>query len=373
MDDSEAMKIALRLAEKGRGRVEPNPVVGCVIVKGDQVVGKGYHAVFGGPHAEVHAIRNAGRSANGAALYVTLEPCSTHGKTPPCTDAIKAAGIRRVVIAAPDPTQPSGARVLRRAGIEVVTGVLREEAQEQNAPFFKLKLLGLPYVTAKWASSLDGKIATRAGDSRWISCVESRRLVHRMRAKADAVMVGIGTVLADDPMLNVRMVRGRNPVRVVLDSRAKIPVESKIVRSARRVPAIIAVSGSAPARKVARLEKAGCEVMKLRSLKDGLDLRRLLRTLAMRGMTNVLVEGGGTLLAGLFARDLVDRAVVFVAPRIIGGRGAVSPVEGTGAALVSQALKARFIGVRRSGDDVMLEAKLHTAADFLGHRAGGHV
>ncbi|MEW6357512.1 MAG: bifunctional diaminohydroxyphosphoribosylaminopyrimidine deaminase/5-amino-6-(5-phosphoribosylamino)uracil reductase RibD [Planctomycetota bacterium] len=367
-DDERFMRMALALAERGRGKVEPNPMVGAVIVKGGKVVGKGYHRWFGQAHAEVNAIRDAGRRAKGATLYVTLEPCTTYGKTPPCTDAIIAAGLARVVVASPDPTQGDARRILRRAGIEMVFGPCREEANELNAPFFKLRLLGLPYVTAKWAMTLDGKIATRTGDSKWISCEASRRMVHVLRSQVDAIMVGIGTVLQDDPELTARTPRGRNPRRIILDSRARVPLKSKIVRTARDVETIIATTRTAPKKKSAALERAGCEVLVLPARLGAVDLKRLMRTLGRRELSHVLVEGGAKVLTAMLAADLIDRVWVFIAPTILGGEGARSPILGEGPSAMSDALKLRDVETLSVGSNQLLKGRIHTVSNFCHRR-----
>lgn len=367
-DGERFMRMALRLAEKGRGKVEPNPMVGAVIVRGGRVVGRGYHRRLGQAHAEVNAIRDAGRRAKGATLYVTLEPCTKYGKTPPCTDAIIAAGLARVIAASPDPTQGSAARILRRAGIGFKFGPCREEADELNAAFFKLKLLGLPYVTVKWAMSLDGRIATRTGDSRWISCEESRRRVHRLRSQVDAILVGIGTVLKDDPQLTARIPGGRNPRRIILDSRARIPLCSRIVRSASDVETIVAVTNRAPKKRVSALRRAGCEVVTLPGKGGGVDLKKLMRVLGERCLTHVLIEGGAQVITSALAADIVDRVWVFIAPKIVGGEAARSPVSGRGVGEIADALCLRDLCVARVERDVWISGKIHAAREF---RTGG--
>ncbi|NOZ22947.1 MAG: bifunctional diaminohydroxyphosphoribosylaminopyrimidine deaminase/5-amino-6-(5-phosphoribosylamino)uracil reductase RibD [Planctomycetes bacterium] len=363
-NDERFMRMALALAEKGRGKVEPNPMVGAVIVKGGKVTGRGYHRRFGRAHAEVNAIRDAGRRVKGATLYVTLEPCTTRGKTPPCTDAIIAAGLAKVVVASSDPTQADARRILRRAGIEMVFGPCRTEADELNAPFFKLRLLGLPYVTAKWAMTLDGRIATRTGDSKWISCEASRRMVHELRSQADAIMVGIGTVLQDDPELTARTPRGRDPRRIILDSCARIPLTSKIVRTARDVETIIATTRAAGRRKTAALKKAGCEVLVLPKRKGGVDLQRMMTVLGERELGHVLVEGGAKALTSMLDAGLIDRVWVFIAPKLIGGEGARSPVLGKGSNAMADALGLKNPETLPVGCDVLVRGRIHTVGDF---------
>jgi len=354
------MHEALELARQGRGRVEPNPMVGCVIVKDGRVVGRGYHRSFGGDHAEVEALRDAGDDARGADVYVTLEPCAHHGKTPPCTDALIRAEVKRVIIAMSDPfpeASGAGPKKLTEAGIEVEAGLLEEDARELNAPYVKFITRKQSYVIAKWAMSLDGKIATRTGDSRWISGEESRRLVHQMRNKVDAVMVGLGTVLKDDPQLTCRIPGGRNPRRIIVDGPAATPLTSQVVRSAREIETIIVTAESAPAERVQPLEEAGCGIIKLPAKNDRIRIADLLAETARRCLTNILVEGGAELLAAVFGERAVDEVRVFVAPVIIGGAGAYTPVAGPGVDEISQALRLRSVTSWRVGEDVLIEGR----------------
>jgi len=355
------MSRALELAERGRGRVEPNPMVGAVVVREGRIAGEGFHERFGGPHAEPQAIAAAGEACQGATLYVTLEPCTHHGKTPPCVDAVRAAGLARVVAAMVDPdprNQGRGIEQLRAAGIDVEVGLLEAEAQRLNAPFVKLTTRGLPFVAAKWAMSLDGKTATRTGDSRWISSAPARELVHALRGEADAILVGIGTALTDDPLLTARPAGPRTAARIVADSQARLPLDSQLLRTARDAPVIVATTESAPADRRAALERLGAQVLVLPADAGRVSLHELMRDLGRRRMTNVLLEGGGALAATALGCGLVDKLLVFVAPKIIGGRDAPTPVEGEGIALVAQALGAREWTVRRVGEDALIEAWL---------------
>lgn len=356
------MARALELAERGRGWVEPNPMVGAVVVRDGRIVGEGYHERFGGPHAEPNAIAAAGPEAcRGATLYVTLEPCTHFGKTPPCVPAIIAARFARVVAAMIDPdprTQGRGLEQLRAAGIEVEVGLLEAEAQRLNAPFTKLTTRGLPFVTAKWAMSLDGKTATRTGDSRWVSSVPSRELVHVLRGQSDAVLVGIGTVLADDPLLTARPPGPRVPARIVADSQARLPLASALARTAKDFPLIVATTEAAPAERRAALAAQGAEVLVLPALHGRVSLPALMAELGSRRMTNVLLEGGGELCAAAVSAGLVDKVLAFVAPKLVGGRDARTPLEGGGVATMAQALQARHWTVRRVGDDAVIEAWL---------------
>jgi len=324
--DEPWMRRALELAEKGRGLVEPNPLVGAVVVRDSKTVGEGWHEKFGYAHAEVNALAQAGEAARGATLYLTLEPCCHHGKTPPCTDAIRRAGIQRVVASLEDPfpqVAGKGAAVLRAAGIDVEFGSCAQDARRQNAPYLKLLATGRPYVHAKWAMTLDGKIATKSGDSRWISNEASRRRVHAMRGCMDGILVGIGTALADDPLLTARPPGPRVACRVILDSKARLPVTSQLVRTAREIPTLIVTT--APALSAcAELRAAGCEVLELPGDPGRPELAKLLDELGRRRWTNLLVEGGAAVLGRFFDRDLVDEIHLFIGPKLVGaGKDAV--------------------------------------------------
>jgi diaminohydroxyphosphoribosylaminopyrimidine deaminase/5-amino-6-(5-phosphoribosylamino)uracil reductase len=352
--DEKHMRAALDLARRGLGAVEPNPMVGAVVARGGRMIAGGWHRRFGGPHAEVDALDRAGSRARGATLYVSLEPCCHFGKTPPCTDRIVASGIREVVAAAKDPNpivNGKGLAALRRQGIRVRTGPLEEDAVLLNRGFFKAHKLGLPYVAAKWAMTLDGKIATRTGDSRWVSGDKARGWVRSLRDEYQAILVGANTALRDDPGL-----RGgkRDPIRIVLDSHARLPLESQLVRTARERRTIVAVTDSAPASKLRRLERAGVQVIRL----EAIDLRVVFEELARSGIHSILVEGGGEVHASLFEGGLADEVLVVVAPKIAGGRDAVTPVEGEGLSKMAEALNLGEVTVERLGDDVLVRAKV---------------
>jgi len=358
--DTRWMRRALRLALRGQGRTSPNPMVGAVIVKAGQLIGQGHHKQVGGPHAEIWALRDAGENARCATIYVTLEPCSHHGRTPPCTDALIQSGLARVVAAIEDPNPEvsgNGLRKLQEAGIEVEVGLLADEARRLNAPYFKHTITGLPLVSLKAAMSLDGKIATAAGESRWITGDKARALGHRLRAIHDAVLVGVGTVLADDPRLTVRNARGRTPLRVIVDSRARTPAEAAIL-TADEIPPVIAVTGQAPKKRLAALQRAGAEIWEMPSLGEFVDLRALMQRLGERQVQSVLVESGGTLTAGLLDADLADRVYFFVAPRLIGGTDAPGPVGGSGAAKLAEAWRLENMRVRRVGEDVLISGDI---------------
>jgi diaminohydroxyphosphoribosylaminopyrimidine deaminase / 5-amino-6-(5-phosphoribosylamino)uracil reductase len=367
---SAVMRRALELAAHGVGAVEPNPAVGAVLVDDSlQPIAEGWHQRFGGPHAEVEAITNAGDRAAGATLFVTLEPCSHQGKTGPCSEAILRAGIRKVVVACRDPNprvDGQGIAALLAAGVEVDEGLLAEEARELTAPFRKLVLRKEPWVHAKWAMSLDGKIATPSGDSRWISNETSRALVHRLRGRMDAVVVGSGTVVLDNPLLTARPPGPRIATRIVLDSRAALDVNSQLVRTARDAPLLVAASEQAPAENVRRLQALGLEVLTLPSpVTDrgasrpeiGIDVRALLAELGRREFTNVLVEGGAKVLGSFFDGRQVDEVHVFVAPKILGGDRAPGAVGGVGLERVGLAADLRTVSVERLDGDVYINGR----------------
>jgi diaminohydroxyphosphoribosylaminopyrimidine deaminase/5-amino-6-(5-phosphoribosylamino)uracil reductase len=362
-DDLGWITLALGEAEKGRGSVEPNPMVGAVVVRDGQVVGLGHHARFGGPHAEVAALSQAGEAARGATLYVTLEPCCHHGKTPPCTGAIVEAGVARVVAAMRDPfpaVDGGGVAALRAAGIPVSLGLQALAAAELNAPYLKRVSTGLPYVTAKWAMTLDGKTATAWGDSQWISSEGSRALVHKLRGRMDAIVVGIGTALTDDPLLTARPPGPRTPVRIVLDSRAALPAASRLVRTAREVPVLVAVTDEAPGAPTRRLQDAGCELLLVPGPAP-VRILPLLRELGRRGMTNVLVEGGGRVLGSFLDEGQVDEVEIYIAPILEGGDHAFTPARGRGSGKMSQALRLDRVVTELVEGDVRLKGTVDRA------------
>jgi diaminohydroxyphosphoribosylaminopyrimidine deaminase / 5-amino-6-(5-phosphoribosylamino)uracil reductase len=332
--DLHLMAVALRLAERGLGQVWPNPAVGCVVVNDDQVVGRGWTQPGGRPHAEFEALKRARGQALGATAYVTLEPCAHYGQTPPCTMALLHAGIRRAVIAAGDPdprVDGRGIEQLRQAGVEVAVGLAQDAAERLNAGFFLRVRAGRPLITLKLATSLDGRIATRTGASRWITGEEARQRAHQLRASHDAIMVGSGTALADDPELMCRLpgLEQGSPVRIVLDGRLRLPANSRLVRTAREVPTWVITGAEPEAKRPGALERCGVEVLTVpRGPGDHIDLGAALAALAARGLTRVLVEGGSALAAALLRARLVDRVVWFQAPLLIGGDGlpAVGPL-----------------------------------------------
>lgn len=354
------MKLAIELAKKAEGRTSPNPVVGAVVIKGGRIVGKGYHKRAGMPHAEIEALRQAGGRAKGATLYVTLEPCDHFGRTPPCTDAIVLSGIKETVIAMKDPNPLNngrGIKKLNRWGIKTTVGTLEAEAADMNKPYLKWIKTAMPYITVKVAQSLDGKIAAWTGDSHWISCEESRHIVHGLRGTADAVMVGVNTVLKDDPLLTNRSGAGKQPVRIVVDSALKTPLSSKLVRTSKDVPLIIATTERSPEKKRDALADKGAEVITVRSKDGRVDMRAFLKILGQRGVTHVMVEGGGELIASLTGSRLADRFLFFIAPKLVGGRSAPTSVEGAGISRIRDALMMRNIAVKRCGSDILVEAE----------------
>lgn len=358
------MRRALRLARRGQGRVEPNPMVGCVLVRGGRVIGEGYHRRFGGPHAEVEALRRCSGSPRGATAYVTLEPCCYYGKTPPCTDALLQAGVARVVAAVEDPNPRvagKGLQQLRSAGVRVEVGLLREAATALNAPFFKLVQQRRPWVILKWAQSLDGKIATHTGDSKWITDEACRAHAHRVRGRMDAIVVGVGTVLADDPQLTCRIGRPRRvATRIVLDTRLRTPLTARLVQTATLTPTWLVHAAEASQRRAQRLATAGCRLICLPAAPQGVRLTALLAQLARDGLTNVLVEGGGRVLGAFLDQRLGDEAHVYVAPQLIGGSAAPGPWEGAGVARIAAATAflKESVSVRHVGNGLLWVARL---------------
>lgn len=353
------MERALALARRAMGQTSPNPMVGAVVVKNRRIIGEGYHHRAGAPHAEIHALSAAGDRAKGSDLYVTLEPCSTHGRTPPCTDAIIAAGIRRVVVAAVDPNPKhsgQGLELLKQAGLRVEVGLLGEAAHRLNEPFNKWIRTGMPFVTVKAAMTLDGKIATRTGESKWITGEKSRAFVQELRRASDAVMVGSGTVLADNPQLTVREgAVERQPWRVVVDGRGRSPLDAHVFSDEDRLRTMVLTSERAPAPWRRQLAEQGVTVIEC-GVRDAerIDLSDALKRLAGRDVINVLVEGGGGLLGALFDARLADKAVFFYAPKIIGGANTPTGVEGEGIAQLKDAISLRQVEWRHLGEDFVV-------------------
>lgn len=363
-NDISFMQRALNLAELARGNTSPNPIVGAVIVRDEQVIGEGYHAQAGADHAEVAAIKSAGGDVQGATIYVTLEPCCHAGRTGPCTQALIEAGIARVFVASLDPSTKvngKGLAELREAGIEVevVAGTVAQRARVQNEAFRKHAVTGLPFVIFKCAMSLDGKIATSTGNSRWISGEESRAMVHALRGEVDAISVGSGTATIDDPMLTCRLPGDhRQPLRVVFDSKAGLALEAQLVKTAAEVPTMVFVTSEAEPEKVTALRHAGVEVRQT-GIQDGhVDVGEALRLLGSldRPVLSLLLEGGPTLAASFLEAGVIDKVLVFIAPKLIGGRGARTPVEGEGFRLVGDSQMLHRLTHECIGEDVLITA-----------------
>ncbi|MGI6451989.1 MAG: bifunctional diaminohydroxyphosphoribosylaminopyrimidine deaminase/5-amino-6-(5-phosphoribosylamino)uracil reductase RibD [Syntrophomonadaceae bacterium] len=360
-DNAAYMKRALELAVLGTGRTSPNPMVGAVIVKDSKIVGEGYHSRAGMPHAEIYALRQAGEAARGSTLYVTLEPCSHFGRTPPCVKAIVDSGIKKVVAAVLDPNPKvagKGMAFLKNAGINCEVGILENEARKLNEVFFKYITTGKPFVTVKTAMTLDGKIATYTGDSRWITGEKARQFVHQLRNNYDAIMVGIGTVLADDPLLNTRldMKETRDPVRVIIDGNLDLPEEGQIARSSINQRTLVFTARIEKADKARRLKAMGMEVIEVGGSPSQVPIDQVLDELGQREICSVLVEGGAELNAYLFEHKLVDKVYWFIAPKIIGGRNAVTPVAGNGLALMKDAMNLQDAEIERMDKDILITA-----------------
>lgn len=365
-DDRRFMKMALR--EGAKGRPSPNPHVGAVIVVDGEVVGRGHHRRAGEAHAEVNALASAGDAARGACLYVTLEPCNHQGRTGPCTEAILAAGIRRVVIGCLDPAEhgDAGAERLRSAGLEVEVGVSRDESELLVADFAKHVSTGLPWVTLKAAVTLDGKMASRTGNSKWITGERSRREAHRLRDRSDAIMVGVETILADDPSLNVRMVRGQDPLRVILDTNLRTPPHAGILDLDSSRPTLI-FHGPSVSMEERRLRvRPGVVLIETPVVEERVDLEEVLRELGRRDVVRLLVEGGGTLHGALLDADLADAAAVFVAPVIVGDGQACSFAAGRGVDSIEAAYRIRSPKSRRLGEDILFTGRLFKPAPSRG-------
>ena len=356
---------AIELAEQGRGRVSPNPLVGAVIGREEDVIGEGFHQTLGGPHAEIEAIRAAeGEDLEGATLYISLEPCCHHGRTPPCTDAIRAAGIHRVVVASEDPSEHAAGRglgILRDEGVEIVIadGELASRARLLNQPFRKHARTGRPWVLFKSAMTLDGKVATGSGDSKWISGERSRALSHQWRSECDAVAVGIGTALADDPQLTARGEGARGqPRRVVFDSLARLPLASNLVRDARRIPLTVVVSRAAPRAATDALETHGADVIVATGENEPARVRSALDQLGAEGIGSILLEGGPHLAGAFFDAQEVDEIRLFLAPMVLGGRTARDPLEGEGVEAIADAMRALTLECTSDGVDLLISARM---------------
>ena len=352
------MRRALRLAGKGWGKVSPNPMVGAVLVKGRMVVAEGYHRMTGEKHAEVEVLERAGQKARGSTMYVNLEPCTHYGKTPPCTGRIIKAGIKRVVIAMRDPNplvSGKGIAELKRAGIEVEAGLLKKEAKKLNEVYVKFIITGMPFVIVKIAMTLDGKIAAESGDSKWITGEKARKFVHRIRSGVDGILVGINTVIRDDPELRVRYGKhDSNPLKVIVDSRCRISLNARVLDN----PSNVIIAASRLCRRSKKLKESGVRVLTIKRKDGRVDLLKLVRKLGQMNITSLLIEGGGEVIASAISSGIVDKMLFFIAPSIIGGRCAPTPVEGKGIEKISEAIKVRRMKVRRFGEDILIEGYL---------------
>ncbi len=358
------MRMALRLAEKARGRTSPNPMVGAVVVKQGAVISRGYHKKAGELHAEAIALKKAGKAAKNATLYVTLEPCShTNKRTPPCTPLVVQSGVRRVVVAMIDPNPQvsgNGIKTLKRAGVAVVSGVLEAQARRLNEAFIKHITTGMPFVTLKVAQTLDGKTATASGESKWITGDEARVEGHRLRDGNDAILVGINTVLRDDPSLTARIPSGRDPVRIIVDSTLRVPLNAKIIRQRSSASTIIATISSSKAR-TRNLQDAGAEVLLVKSAAGRVDLRDLMKKLGDRGIMSVLIEGGSEIHASAIEAGIADKIAVFIAPMLMTGRDSLCSIGGISPARLSQAVRLHNVSVRSIGQDFLVEGYLRKA------------
>jgi len=353
------MQKAIALARKGSFRVSPNPKVGCVLVKKGKVISRGSHRHFGGRHAEINALRKAGVRAKGSTMYINLEPCRHYGKTPPCTEAIKKAGVKKVVVGMVDPNplvKGKGLRELKAKGIKIKLGVLTEECAKLNEPYIKYITRRIPFVILKSAMSLDGKIATQKGDSKWITSEASRKYAKALRSEVDAILVGIDTVLKDNPGLLSSNSKKR-PTRVIVDSRLRIPLDARVLNS--RAPTIVATRKGADKRKIENLQTRGVEVLQVprwrKHPRRGLDLKFLMKQLARKGVASLLIEGGGKVNASALEMGLVDKVLFFIAPKIIGGEDAITPVEGEGIDRIGQAIILKDTRIGRFGEDLLFE------------------
>jgi diaminohydroxyphosphoribosylaminopyrimidine deaminase / 5-amino-6-(5-phosphoribosylamino)uracil reductase len=357
--DEQFMREALKLAQRGLGKVSPNPMVGAVIVKGGRIISRGYHHAFGKDHAEVDAFKQAEEDVAGATLYVTLEPCRHFGKTPPCTDAILKNKIGKVVIGMLDPDvkmRGGSVTLLNDSGIQTVVGVLEDECKTLNEKYIKHRTTGLPYVTMKFAQTLDGRIASSNGLSRWVASPESLKLAHKLRAENDVILAGINNVLVDNPELTLRLVKGKSPTRIILDSRLRIPLDAKVLTGQKTARTLIATTSAAPKEKIAALKKIGIEALIIPADISGrVDIKKLLKTLGKRDVASVLVEGGGETYTGFLRAGLVDKIVGIIAPRIL-GKG-LDTIRDLNINDINKALPFAFDKVYRSGADIVIEAK----------------
>ena len=360
MIEEKYMQEAIALAKKGTGKVSPNPLVGAVIVKDGKVIGRGYHEKYGQPHAERNALSSCSVSPESADMYVTLEPCCHHGKQPPCTEAIVAAGIKRVIIGSSDPNplvSGKGVAFLKEHGIEVEESFMKEECDALNDIFFHYIKTGRPFVTMKYAMTMDGKIAAFTGKSKWITGEEARKHVHGERNRNTAIMVGVGTVIADDPMLTCRIEGGRNPVRIICDSRLRTPIASSLVLSTDEAPVIIATC-SDDKKKAAEYIEKGCRILNVKEKDGRIDLDDLMKKLGEEKIDSILLEGGGTINWEALKSGIVNRVQAYIAPKLLGGKDAKTPVEGKGAPSPQEAVMLGESRITKLGDDLLIESEV---------------
>ena len=360
LDDNHFMREAIRLARKGVGKTSPNPIVGAVIVRNGKIIGRGYHKKYGDWHAEINAIKDANGNVKGTTLYITLEPCCHYGKTPPCVDTLIKEKIGRVVVGILDPNpgvNGKGIKTLRSKGIKVDIRILEDECLHLNEHYFKFIKSGIPYVTVKYAQTLDGRIATKTGNSQWISSEALRTYTHRLRAVNDCIMVGVGTVIADDPQLTVRYAKGKNPLRIIVDSKLRIPLRSSVLKDNNTYLTTIATTSKASAKKVAVIKKLGAEVLVVKKDKnDAVNLRDLLRELGKRGIASVMVEGGSDIITSLLKANLVDKMIILTAPKIM-GKG-LEAIGDLGVSKIKDTIKFSSFKTMRKGDDFVFEGTI---------------
>jgi diaminohydroxyphosphoribosylaminopyrimidine deaminase/5-amino-6-(5-phosphoribosylamino)uracil reductase len=357
------MQKAIDLSLKGIGLVNPNPLVGAVIIKNNKIIGQGFHEAFGQDHAEVNAINNASEDCSGATIYVTLEPCSHYGKTPPCALKIIEHGFKNVIIGMRDPNPlvaGRGIQLLKDAGINVETGILENEIKKINEVFVHYIIHKTPFVVMKTASTFDGKIATKSGNTKWISGSESQKFVHELRHKYSGIMIGINTVINDNPQLNIRHLHGeiKNPTKIIIDSKAAIPLNSKIINNNDGSKIIIAVTEKATQENIEKIEKKGANIIVCPSTKEGVDLKYLMTELGKLSIDSILLEGGGTLNFSALKQGIVKKVINIIAPKIIGGANAPSPVDGSGIEDLSNSIKLKNLSSRMLGDDIVVEAEV---------------
>ncbi len=359
-DDNYYMRMAIRLAGKGIGKTSPNPMVGTVIVKDGKIIGRGYHKKCGDYHAEINAINNARKNIRGSTFYITLEPCSHYGRTPPCVDTLIKKGPERIVVGTPDPNPEvngKGIKILRSKGIKVDVGILDTECRKLNEHYFKFIKSGIPYVTVKYAQTLDGRIATTTGDSQWISSEASRKYVHILRSTNDCVMVGAGTVAADNPQLTVRHIKGKNPLRIIVDSKLRISIKSSVLTDDNSHLTIIATTSRAPAGRITAIKKLGVEVLVVKKERNGsVSLSSLLKELGKREIMSVLVEGGSEIITSLLKANLVDKMIIPISPKIIGkGLEAIGDLNIN---KIKNSIKFSSFKTMKKGDDLIFEGTI---------------